>query len=273
MRITASLVLYRNAPDMIDEAIRSVVASGDDVILSIVDNSPVPVESRWLAHARVRYHHAGTNLGFGTGHNLAFAALADHSEVHFIVNPDVSFGPDVLVHLAKVFDRAPEVVAVMPAIHNEHGEQQHLCKALPTPIHLIVRRFAPFSSIRRAIDESYEFRQLPREGLIDIPNLSGCFLGVRSETFKRVGGFDDRFFMYMEDIDLVRRLGDHGRTVYVPETCIVHGHARGSYRFNRLMVVHIESALRYFTKWGWIRDPVRKARNVAVRRAYGRTRQ
>lgn len=269
MKITASLVLYCNDPAMIGEAIRSVVESQVDTILSVVDNSPAPIASAWFAHPQVRYRHAGANLGFGAGHNLAFAAVAGQSDAHFIVNPDVTFAPDVLGTLADVFARAPDVAAVMPAIHDEEGRQQHLCKALPTPVHLIARRFIPVASVRAAIDETYEFRRLPGEGLIDMPSLSGCFLGVRSATFARAGGFDERFFMYMEDVDLVRRLGDHGRTVYVPAARIVHGHARSSYRFGKLMFVHIGSALRYFGKWGWIRDPVRTARNAAARRAYG----
>lgn len=269
MKITASLVLYCNAPDMIDEAIRSVVESDVAAILSIVDNSPRPIASALFAHPRVRYHYAGANLGFGAGHNLAFAAIAEETDAHFIVNPDVMFERGVLRTLADVFAHESGVTAVMPAIHDEEGQQQHLCKALPTPVHLIVRRFIPFASIRHAIDETYEFRRLPREGLIDMPSLSGCFLGVRSASFAKVGGFDERFFMYMEDVDLVRRLGDHGRTVYVPGARIVHGHARSSYRLGKLMFVHIGSALRYFAKWGWIRDPVRAARNAAARRAYG----
>jgi GT2 family glycosyltransferase len=268
MNITASLVLYCNAPAMIDEAIRSVVESDVDTILSVVDNSPVPIASRWFAHPQVLYHHAGANLGFGAGHNLAFAAVAERSDAHFIVNPDVAFAPDVLSTLADVFARTSDVTAVMPAIHDEAGQQQHLCKALPTPVQLIARRFIPFASVRAAIDETYEFRRLPGEGLIDMPSLSGCFLGVRSATFAQLGGFDERFFMYMEDVDLVRRLGDHGRTVYVPAARIEHGHARSSYRFGKLMFVHIGSALRYFGKWGWIRDPARTARNAAARRAY-----
>lgn len=265
MKITASLVLYCNAAAVFEKAIRSVVESDADVLLSVVDNSPAPLDSPFFAHPRVRYHHAGANLGFGAGHNRAFAAVADHSYVHFVVNPDIFFGRDVLSRLADVFTEEPEVMAAMPAIHDEEDRRQHLCKALPTPLHLIVRRFIPFAAIRRAIDATYEFRELPSHGLVDIPNLSGCFLAVRSATLQRIGGFDEGYFMYMEDIDLVRRLGDHGRTVFAPFAKIHHGHARSSYRFGKLMFVHIRSALRYFGKWGWLHDPVRTARNTAAR--------
>lgn len=268
MKITASLVLYRNNPTVFEEAIRSTIESDGAALLSIVDNSPEPIQSDWFAHPRVRYLHAGSNLGFGAGHNRAFAALANESDVHFIVNPDISFAPTTLRALSEVFATTADVAAAMPAIYDEQDQQQHLCKALPTPVDLIVRRFVPFASVRRAIDRAYEFRKLPTSGLVDIPNLSGCFLAVRASAFSEVKGFDERFFMYMEDVDLVRRLGDLGRTVYVPNAKIVHGHTRSSYRLGKLMFVHVWSAFSYFGKWGWVRDPIRAKRNAVARRAW-----
>lgn len=269
MKITASLVLYRNDPTVYREAIRSVIDSNAGVLLSIVDNSPTPLVDPVFNDPRVIYRHAGVNIGFGAGHNRAFDAVKGRSDVHFIVNPDVSFASTVMGALATIFEDFSEVAAVMPAIYDEAGQWQHLCKALPTPMHLIGRRFIPSVSLRETLDRTYEFRELPSEGLVDIPNLSGCFLGVRSKLFAEIGGFDERYFMYMEDIDLVRRLGDHGRTIYAPAVRITHGHARGSYRFNKLMLTHIRSAVQYFTKWGWVIDQTRTRRNFAAWRAIG----
>lgn len=267
MRITASLVLYRNDPAIFESAIRSVIAAKGGAMLSIVDNSPAPLRRPLFDDPRVIYDYAGENLGFGAGHNRAFARIAAQSDVHFIVNPDVEFGIDVLSDLCDVFAAAPDIMAAMPDIVDGEGHRQNLCKALPGPMTLIGRRFVPFASLRDAIDERYEFRDLPRAGIVDIPNLSGCFLAVRSKAFAQVGGFDPRYFMYLEDIDLVRRLGDHGRTVYIPSTAVTHAHARGSYRFGRLMFTHIRSAIKYFNRWGWLHDPGRASRNKAARRA------
>jgi len=265
MKITASLVLYRNDPAVYGEAIRSVIESDIDVLLSVVDNSPTPLVQTLFEDPRVIYHHAGANIGFGPGHNLAFDAVKNRSDVHFIINPDISFKSDVIRTLTKIFESIGEVAAVMPAIYDEAGHQQHLCKALPTPMNLIGRRFVPFPPLREMLDRTYEFRKLPNVGLIDIPNLSGCFLGVRSNVFAQIGGFDEQYFMYMEDVDLVRRIGDHGRTVYMPAIGVTHSHARGSYRFSKLMLTHILSAIRYFNKWGWIFDRTRMQRNSNAR--------
>ena len=267
MKITASLVLYRNDPAVYGEAIRSVIESDADVLLSIVDNSPTPLVHPLFEDRRVVYRHARANIGFGAGHNRAFDAVKSRSDVHFIVNPDVSFASTVIGALTAVFEQNVDVTAAMPAVFDDAGQRQHLCKVLPTPMNLIGRRFIPLAALREILDRTYELRELPSEGLVDIPNLSGCFLGMRSASFRQIGGFDERYFMYMEDIDLVRRLGDHGRTVYVPTVEVTHGHARGSYRFNKLRLTHIRSAVRYFSKWGWMIDQTRARRNRNTWRA------
>jgi GT2 family glycosyltransferase len=77
---------------------------------------------------------------------------------------------------------------------------------------------------------------------------------IRTEAIKKIGLFDERFFMYMEDIDLSRRINKIYNTCYYPKVKIYHGHARESYRINKLFLIHIVSAIRYFNKWGWFSD-------------------
>ena len=67
--------------------------------------------------------------------------------------------------------------------------------------------------------------------------------------------------MYMEDIDLVRRIGEVAETVYQPSVQVVHAYARGSYRNHKLLGYHMRSAVQYFNKWGWIFDSNRKINN------------
>lgn len=76
----------------------------------------------------------------------------------------------------------------------------------------------------------------------------------RMSALKQVGLFDERFFMYAEDIDITRRMHARFRTVYYPGATIVHDHARASYRSGRALRTHIVNMIRYFNKWGWIGD-------------------
>jgi GT2 family glycosyltransferase len=80
---------------------------------------------------------------------------------------------------------------------------------------------------------------------------------IRTKIFKEIGLFDERFFMYLEDTDLCRRIGEKYKTIYYPEAIVYHEYAKGSYRSNELLKIHIESAIKYFNKWGWFSDKER----------------
>jgi len=76
--------------------------------------------------------------------------------------------------------------------------------------------------------------------------------------------FDERFFMYPEDIDLTRRIHRKYRTVFYPEVSVVHQHAQGSYSNVKLLFIHIRNMVRYFNKWGWFFDKERREINNEI---------
>lgn len=264
MQLTASLVLYNNAPSLFEKAIGSFLAGHSDGVLHVVDNSPQPLKSDWFRHERVRYHHVGRNLGFGAGHNLAIRQLSGDG-AHLLLNPDIEFDACVLPVLLKALAASPQVSALMPRVLYPDGTPQHLCKLLPTPADLFARRFLPSQTWRERLNRGYELRDLPLDRPSNVPSLSGCMLLIRSRDLIAINGFDERYFMYMEDVDLVRRLGDRGETRFEPEVHVTHAYAKGSYRNSRLLKYHVVSAIKYFNKWGWLIDPTRRQRNRAVR--------
>lgn len=263
MKITASLVLFHNNPDIYELSIKSFVNSCDGVMY-VVDNSSEPSRSNFLSHPRVRYLYSGNNLGFGAAHNLAFAAINPESNFHLILNPDISFSSEVLPHLIDLMQCHSNIGVVMPSVKYPDGSLQHLCKLLPTPVDLILRRFCPVKAVIHRINRRYELHCLPRDHLVDVPTVSGCFLLVRTKLLLSLGGFDERYFMYLEDVDLVRRIGDVARVVCDPRVSVTHAYAKGSYRNMKLLCHHIISGMRYFTKWGWWFDSERRRRNVAA---------
>jgi GT2 family glycosyltransferase len=262
--ITASLVLFNNPPELYGKAIESFLQAASDGLLLVVDNSPQQLRHMLFQHERVKYVFNGQNLGFGRAHNRAIALLPKSSRLHLLLNPDVHFDIDVLQRLAEFMQHDASVGAVMPRISYPDGSPQLLAKLLPTPIDLILRRFIPSTRIRQRINRRYELHGLPQNAPIEVPSLSGCFLLVRTDLLKAVGGFDERYFMYMEDVDLVRRIADHGKTVYVPSISVTHEYAKGSYVNKKLLGYHLKSALQYFSKWGWWFDKVRTDRNNIV---------
>lgn len=260
MKLSASLVLFHNEATQYSLAIQSFL-DGCDGVLYVLDNSSSPLEHVLFAHPRVRYMHPGTNLGFGKAHNRALALVASTSDVHLFLNPDVEFDCNVLPALMTYLESNQEVGALMPRVEYPDGTLQRLCKLLPTPVELIFRRFIPSNAIKNRINQRYELHALPQDRPSCVPTLSGCFLLIRTKLLQKIGGFDERYFMYMEDVDLVRRIGDIAQTVYLPSIKVVHAYAKGSYRNKKLLAYHLESAIRYFFKWGWFFDRARNKRN------------
>jgi GT2 family glycosyltransferase len=207
----------------------------------------------------MEYLFTGSNLGFGAGHNLAIRRSLETSRYHLVFNPDVRFGSGVLETLYNYMEANPTIGVVMPKVLYPDGSTQYLCKKLPTPFDLILRRFVPgtVKSLFRGWFDRYEFRDKNYNEVMDVPCLSGCFMFLRVSALRETGAFDERYFMYLEDVDLFRRIGMKFRTVYFPAVSICHDYAKGSYRNIRLMLHHSSSALKYFNKWGW-RPLVRK---------------
>lgn len=157
-----------------------------------------------------------------------------------------------------------DVGQLMPKVYYDNGTIQRLCKLLPHPVDLIGRRFfINFTSVKER-NKIYELNGFTYDKVLDIPCLSGCFMFIRSSVLKQVGGFDPRYFMYLEDIDLTRRVNKVSRTVFYPDARVVHAFSKGSYGSTKLLKYHIVSAIKYFNKWGWFFDKERDKFNKAV---------
>ena len=100
--------------------------------------------------------------------------------------------------------------------------------------------------------------------IMDVPYLSGSFMFLRTEALRDVGLFDERFFMYPEDIDLTRRLHAKYRTVFYPDVQVIHNHAQASYKNSKMLLIHIVNTIKYCNKWGWIFDKERREMNRKI---------
>jgi hypothetical protein len=261
--LTATVVTYRNSITQLRQVLESVAQQRCRVRLVLADNAGEESVAALAREYDAVYLRMPGNIGFGKAHNLAYQRVAGHSAYHLILNPDVRFDGPVLETLLETMMAQQDVGVIMPKILYADGATQHLCKRLPTPWDLLVRRFAPGfarGAFRHAM-ERYELRDQDYNQPMEPPTLSGCFLLLRSSVIGRVGLFDERFFMYMEDVDLVRRICEVSRTLYYPAVSIVHEYQKGSYRDARLAWHHVLSAVKYFSKWGWIRDVERERLN------------
>jgi GT2 family glycosyltransferase len=265
--ITCSIVLYNNPLAELRVAVESFLNCTKNVKLLLVDNSETDHLRFEFISPKIEYYFNGINLGFGAGHNIAINQIIAQSKYHIILNPDVEFNSTVLNTLFEFMEKNTDTGLVMPKIVYKNGDMQYLCKKLPSPLDLIVRRFVPnpIKRIFNSILSAYELRHKDYNKMMEVPNLSGCFMFIRNHVFQTVGLFDEQYFMYLEDTDLCRRIAERYRTIYYPNESIIHGYSKASYKNLKLMSYHVNSTIRYFNKWGWYNDQERKIINSSLR--------
>lgn len=259
--ITASIVLYNTPKFQVETVLKSVLDSKCIEKLYVIDNSP---NDWWRCLEKtstiIRYIH-NENTGYGASHNLAMRkAEEEGSSYHVVLNPDLKFDSNVIRTLYEFMEAHKDVGHVMPKILNQEGELQYLCKLIPSPFDLIFKRFLPKSFSKKSAYK-FQLKFVDYDKEMDVPYLSGCFMFFRMEAVKKVGGFDERFFMYPEDIDITRRIHRFYRTVYYPEVFVYHLHAAESYHSRKMLKVHIQNMIKYFNKWGWFIDSERNRFN------------
>ena len=150
---------------------------------------------------------------------------------------------------------------------------QYLCKLLPTPVDLFMQRLHwPFLQKTQHFNERSALNcHCANHRYSGVNPISlRCFMMFRTSSLRRVGLFDERFFMYPEDIDITRRMHAEFRTVFYPGATAVHDHARESYKSARALWVHAYNTMKYFNKWGWVHDPERDRFNRETRERLGR---
>jgi N-acetylglucosaminyl-diphospho-decaprenol L-rhamnosyltransferase len=174
--------------------------------------------------------------GFGANHNAAFKRC--RTPLYCVLNPDVRFGSDPLLPLSRAL--ADERVGVVgPLVRNPEGTPEDSARIFPTPGSLLRRAFHEPAGPGYPIDR----------GPLEVDWIAGMFMLFRREAYAAVGGFDEGYFLYYEDVDICRRLHAKGfRVVYDPRTEIVHDARRASRGSPRLALHHLKSVLRFLSR-------------------------
>jgi GT2 family glycosyltransferase len=270
--LTVSVVLHNSDPRLLERGLTSAAAAirraqADAVLgaasITLVDNAsgaasreataevlrriaalPGAVATRLLQQER--------NPGFGAGNNLALRDSA--ADYHLILNPDVEIARDALsIGIAHLAANSGDVL-LSPRVTGDDGRQEFLCKRYPSLWVLLLRGFGP-RWLQRAWHQrldDYEMRDcLAGDEPCPVELASGCFMLVRAQALREVGGFDERFFLYFEDFDLSLRLAGRGRLLYLPGMRIVHHGGYAASKGPRHVVLFLRSALRFFRRHGW----------------------
>ncbi len=263
MKLTASIVTFNTDLRELETVLGLLSESCVTTVYTVDNSRSERIRDITAAYPKAVYIPA-ENRGYGSGHNRAMAiALREGCDFHLVINSDVSFRPADISALVDYMEQRPDVGAVQPCIVGPDGTMHYTVRLLPTPIDPINRRFLPHWFLRRRNDR-YELRHLDHSKEFNGPFHQGSFMLMRGDVLREVGLFDERYFMYAEDIDLTRRIHERYRTMYVPFVTVVHAYRRSSYHSLKMLAIHSVNMVRYFNKWGWFSDPGRRRMNAPL---------
>ncbi len=248
--LTITIVSYHNDAD-VKKAVESIEKYTPESIkkqIYIVDNSEKKeseLGNLQKKYPDVTYLVTGKNLGFGGGHNYVLKQL--DSKYHAIVNPDIILEEDAFSKLIS-FMEDESIGMCVPRLVNEAGELLAVYRRELTIWDMFLRMFLKNAFRKR--QDYHTMQDADYTKVFDVPFAQGSFLMIRTELFQRLNGFDERFFLYMEDADLCKRVNQVSRLCYCPDTKVIHKWEKGSHKSKKLFKLHVQSMISYFMKWG-----------------------
>lgn len=244
--ISATIVLYKEDEGTLKKAIDSFLAISLTKKLFLVDNSPTDILKNVSLHPDVEYIFVDNNVGFGSGHNIVLKKIKNKSNFHLVLNPDVSFEGDIIIALIQQLANRKEIAMIAPKVLFPNGKHQYTARKYPSFLDLIMRRLK--LNVAKIKDHEYRNKDLSKPLLVAY--LTGCFQLYKTADFVAINGFDERYFLYMEDVDICKKIDVLGKQkMYYPKVSITHVLKQGSSKHLKLFYYHLSSAIKYYMKW------------------------
>lgn len=241
--VSASIVTYNDisrAPDTVSSVVRNTKKC--PLKLYVIDNASTDGTADLIEKSgQATVIRQNKNSGFGAAHNVALTQ--ELGKYHFVINPDITLDSDVISDMVDYFESNPEVVMAMPKILNTDGTEQKLPKERPT----FKRLF--FGRLSDKIRSDYVWADKQLENPTEIDFCTGCFFCIRTDVFKKLCGFDERYFMYLEDADLALKAKNKGKVMILPQFSVTHAWERESSKSLKYLFIHIISCFKFLFKW------------------------
>lgn len=257
--LTFSIVAYKNY-DQIINAVNSINKFTKDYSkeIFVVDNTESNVRSNYASQIKglsdldnVNIIANNINLGFGKANNVALSKAK--GKFFVICNPDILLIEDSFNKIVPYMENNPNIGAIIPKLVDNNQNIEPVYRRKLTVYDILVRYFHPFNLFKRRRayhtmqdkDYSEPFR---------VPFGQGSFIVIRTNLMRKLNGFDDRYFMYVEDADLCRRINQVSVLEYFPYTSVIHLWEKGSHKNLKLTKWHLNAMVKYFHKWGFCRN-------------------
>jgi GT2 family glycosyltransferase len=218
-----------------------------DFKLYVVDNCSTDGTPEFIKnnYPQVEVIDHGKNVGFGAGHNVAINLI--DSEYHVIINPDIVFIENAVKKMVEYLESNKDIGLLSPKICFPNGKEQILGKKVPHLKYIFASRLRGEEPGK--LLKEYAMLDCDLTKPTEIENATGCFMMFRTSVLKKIGGFDERYFMYFEDADITREAKKLSRVVYYPDAVVSHVWNRDSKHNYKLLAIHIHSMLKYYLKW------------------------
>jgi N-acetylglucosaminyl-diphospho-decaprenol L-rhamnosyltransferase len=246
MKIRCCIVSHGHSAYLTDGRLKEI-RNCKSIELYVVDNLYEPLLEHYCHDHGIAYGVNENVKGFGSNNNSVFLDSAKlDSDYYLLINPDVRISTEILNNFSKRLSEDNPAIATLcmndtnTKRRNEHirrypGLRAQLCSFLGFDL------------------SHYYYSECERQRLSSVDWCCGGFMAIRTNVYHSISGFDEQFFMYMEDVDICRRVYDKtGEPVrYYHELEAEHNTAMASRKiFSKLFAHHLASVFKYYLKWG-----------------------
>ena len=192
-----------------------------------------------------------TNVGFASAHNRVIKCT--NSKYILILNPDIHVPHDGVARMLRFMEEHPNVGAVGCRLLNPDSSLQYSCRRFPNVITILLRGIGIDSWYPDArVLKSYFLLDFDHKTPTDVDWVTGACMLLRRQALEQKGLFDEKYFLYYEDVDLCYRMWPDWQVLYYPHVHMVHHHLRQSHKLKnaKQLLIHIRSVSRFFSKYG-----------------------
>ena len=254
--VSAATVLYNNDVDQVIRLVRNisdVMGCFESFRFYLINNSPENDEltallSTYSQNPNICVLTLAKNKGFGAGNNAIINQIS--SDYHFVINPDVLIDSSQQIRrMVDFMNINKEYGMLAPLIKFPNGQVQHLLKQEPSVFDMALRFLGlPFFNKRKQwfinLPDGYSY-------IHRAVNVPGSFMMFRTNLFKQIGGFDENYFLYMEDSDITMKINEVSEAVFFPNAFVYHEWQRQNRKSLKGIFQMISSMNKFFNKWGW----------------------
>jgi GT2 family glycosyltransferase len=254
MCLLSIVIIHYKTPELLLQCLKSIFSESVDLDFEVIviDNASMDGELEQVVQMfdRVTWQMNKKNIGFAAACNQAI--LMSRGSYVLVLNPDTIVSPNDLPELVTFMEEHPGVGACGPRLLYPNGELQLSCRKFPTLFTLLLRIFRLDRFISGPA-RTYLMANWDHANVREVDWVIGGCLLLRREAVKKIGLFDEDFFMYYEDVDLCYRLKQaNWKVYYYSEVSVVHHHQRTSASLlpNMQSYFHIKSLWHLFYKHG-----------------------